>query len=226
MPRFSKPKRIKSSLIGTATLVLFNGAFMSVAFASPQMSPLADLNNDQQIDRAEFMSHSEQRFSETDIDQNGLLTKDEMQAYRKARKAAMKAERLEKIDTNKDGEISKAEKQAHRDMKKKQREAMRLKYMDTNKDGEISDAEKSAFKDKKKAQKSKKKAAYKKSKDKRKGFMRHDTDGDGFISRTEYMTSSEAMFTRMDTNNDGVLTQGEGKRRKKGRKLGHMRPAK
>ena len=41
-----------------------------------------------------------------------------------------------------------------------------------------------------------------------------DTNGDGLVSLDEYMAISEQLFTRMDANADGVLTKGEGQKRK------------
>ena len=41
------------------------------------------------------------------------------------------------------------------------------------------------------------------------GMMRADTNGDGVISRAEYDASSAALFTRLDANNDGFITQDE-----------------
>ena len=41
-----------------------------------------------------------------------------------------------------------------------------------------------------------------------------DTNGDGFISLDEHLAVSDQLFTRLDANADGVLTEGEGRKRK------------
>lgn len=40
-------------------------------------------------------------------------------------------------------------------------------------------------------------------------FERKDTDGDGSISKGEWMTSSEERFKQLDSDGDGVITQAE-----------------
>jgi Ca2+-binding EF-hand superfamily protein len=44
------------------------------------------------------------------------------------------------------------------------------------------------------------------------GMMRADTDGDGSISRAEYMAQAEARFARMDANGDGQIAGDEMRR--------------
>ncbi|QNQ07605.1 EF-hand domain-containing protein [Sphingomonas alpina] len=44
------------------------------------------------------------------------------------------------------------------------------------------------------------------------GMMRADTDGDGSISRSEYMAQAEARFARMDANGDGQIAGDEMRR--------------
>jgi Ca2+-binding EF-hand superfamily protein len=41
------------------------------------------------------------------------------------------------------------------------------------------------------------------------GMMRADTDGDGKISRQEFLAQADARFARLDTNGDGVITADE-----------------
>ena len=41
------------------------------------------------------------------------------------------------------------------------------------------------------------------------GLMRYDTNKDGAVDRSEWKTAQEARFKRLDTNNDGKLTQDE-----------------
>ena len=44
---------------------------------------------------------------------------------------------------------------------------------------------------------------------------RLDADGDGLISRAEYDAMGAKLFDRMDANDDGVLTKGEGRHGKR-----------
>lgn len=41
------------------------------------------------------------------------------------------------------------------------------------------------------------------------GIMRYDVNKDGVVDRTEWQAGQEARFKRLDTNNDGKLTQDE-----------------
>lgn len=41
------------------------------------------------------------------------------------------------------------------------------------------------------------------------GIMRYDTNKDGAVDRAEWKAGQEARFKRLDTNNDGKLTQDE-----------------
>ena len=41
------------------------------------------------------------------------------------------------------------------------------------------------------------------------GIMRYDANKDGVVDRTEWQAGQEARFKRLDTNNDGKLTQDE-----------------
>jgi uncharacterized low-complexity protein len=41
------------------------------------------------------------------------------------------------------------------------------------------------------------------------GMARMDTDGDGKVTKDEFMKGHEAMFDKIDTNGDGVIDAGE-----------------
>jgi hypothetical protein len=41
-----------------------------------------------------------------------------------------------------------------------------------------------------------------------------DANGDGFVSLDEHLAVSEKLFARLDANDDGVLTKGEGRKRR------------
>lgn len=208
------PHFYKMTLIGSAALIFGAG----VAMASPK----ADLNNDKKIDHVEFMIHAGERFTQTDTNNDGRLSKEEIKAHRQHRKEQRKAARFDKIDTNNDGMISKAETTAHSEMRKQSREARKLEFMDINGDGVVSDAEKSEMRAKREAMRAERQS----KRGDHPARIKPDADGDGFITRAEHDASTEAMFTRFDVNGDGVLTKGEGKRRKGkrgGRKHGNQR---
>jgi len=48
--------------------------------------------------------------------------------------------------------------------------------------------------------------------------IKRDTNEDGFITRAEFDAATEAMFTRLDANADGVLTEGEGRKKRRGKR--------
>lgn len=210
-------KFLKPLLLSTAGLLC-----AGIAIASPK----ADINNDGQITQAEFLAEADTRFNATDTNFDGLLTKEEIKAAREAKRAERKA----KIDTNGDGTISDAEKDAAKALRKEKKQARKLAKLDTNGDGTISDAEKDAAKalrDERRAERKAKKKERKAEKGEkgRKGekrALRGDTNEDGVISRAEFDTATIALFERLDANADGVLTEGEGKKRrgKKGGKRG------
>ena len=42
-------------------------------------------------------------------------------------------------------------------------------------------------------------------------FEKHDTNGDGVISKSEFLSHAEERFAKMDANGDGEVTKDEGK---------------
>jgi len=100
-------------------------------------------------------------------------------------------------DTNNDGLLSQDERKAHRQAMRENRKDRRFERLDINA----------------------KRAA---KKERRKDRPKVDANGDGMISMEEHMAVSERLFARMDANDDGVLTKGEGRKRKgkRGKKRG------
>jgi len=184
--------------------------------------PKADLNQDGQVTKAEFTEAAKTHFYAADANGDSLLTKEERKAFRAAKKAEHKEKRFQKLDTNGDGSITReeiaaadAEKQARRAEKK----AKKLEKYDTNLDGELSEAERVVMK----AEKGEKRGKGKRGK--RGERPNPDANGDGFISLDEHLAMSDQLFTRLDANADGVLTEGEGRKRKgrRGGKRGKKR---
>ena len=197
-------KFLKPLLLGTAGLLC-----AGIAIASPK----ADINNDGQITQAEFLAEADARFTATDTNFDSLLTKEEIKAAREAKRAERKA----KIDTDGDGNVSKAEKKAAKALMKEKMQARKLANFDTDGDGTLSETEKEAGK----AQRKELREAFKARKAERKAekgdkrALRGDTNEDGVISRAEFDTATISLFERLDVNADGVLTEGEGKKRRK-----------
>ena len=206
----------KSTLFVAASILAVSG----MALASPK----ADTDGDGQITRAEFQAASDATFAKADTDFDGNLTKDEMRALKELKKAEHAENKFDRQDLNGDGAVTKAEMEAARSEHKAKREAKRLEKFDTNNDGVVDDAEKATAKATAKAKwQAKRESRGYGSGNKGKGEKRGvrganpDANGDGLISKAEYDAASDALFTRLDANNDGVLTKGEGRKRR-GRK--------
>jgi len=190
------------------TALLASGAAIMIA-----AGPKADLNQDGQVTKAEFTQSALDRFASADTNGDNFLSKDERKALREARREKRDDRRFERLDADKDGAVSRAEMDAmreKRDDKRAERRAKMLERFDTNLDGKLSEVERTAMKAERDARKGERKA-------KRAERPRPDTNGDGFVSLDEHLAVTEALFARMDANQDGVLTEGEGKKRK-GRK--------
>lgn len=210
----------KILLVTTAAL-----AAAGIAYAAPK----ADMNQDGQVTQTEFMSAATTRFVNSDTNADGVLTKDEMKAARKARHSAHADKKFEGLDANADGFISKSE----YDTKRAERGEKMKKRRDANGDGVIDDADREIMKakrDAKKAGREARRTEREASGDVRTGSegrkdgkrgrgMRGpnpDANGDGVVTRAEYEEGTLAMFERLDKNSDGVLTKGEGRQIKKG----------
>jgi len=191
------------------TALIASGAALLIA-----AGPKADLDQDGQVTKAEFTQAAQSKFYATDTNSDGLLSQDERKAHRETMLENRKDKRFEKLDTNKDGLLSRAEMEAAGDKRKDRRKAVRAKVMekfDTNLDGELSDAERTVMK----AERKEKRADMKeRRKDRRSERPKFDANDDGFISMEEHMAVTDQLFTRMDANGDGVLTKGEGRKRK------------
>lgn len=203
----------KIALLGVSASLLFSGAAMA--------KPSADLNKDGEITKAEFVAHANARFSKTDANSDGVVTSEERRAERERRKAERSDAHFSKMDSNGDGLISKAEFDAHHAA----REAAAMKRRDLNGDGEVNAQDREMRKAKHAERRAKHKEMRKKHKAMRKKHhamrkemgkrVRPDANDDGVVTFEEHKAATEAMFTRMDVNKDGVLNQGEGRMRHK-----------
>lgn len=199
------------------TALIASGAALMIA-----AGPKADLNQDGQVTKAEFTQAAQSKFFATDANNDGFLSQDERKAHREAARENRKDKRFEKLDANGDGLLSRDEMDAVGEKREARKDARRQKVMekfDTNLDGKLSDAERTVMKAEMKEKRVDKKEA---RKDKRAKRPKVDANGDGFVSMDEHMAVSEQLFARMDANGDGVLTKGEGRKRKgkRGQKRG------
>lgn len=197
--------------------LLASGAALLIA-----AGPKADLNQDGQVTKAEFTESAQARFTAIDVNNDGLLSEDERKAHKTAKREAWKEKRFTKKDTNGDGVLSRDEVNAADAKKSERKGAHRQKMMekyDTNLDGTLSEAERTVMK-------AERKEKWTEMKAKRKGQQaqrpKPDANGDGFVSLDEHMAVAEQLFTHLDANADGVLTEGEGRKRrgKRGKKRG------
>lgn len=181
-------------------------------------TPAADLDQNGEVSRAEFMAAEEARFTAADKDFDGQLTREEMQTLRENERTEHARKHFARMDANGDGVVSEAEMLAiqsermdrHGEHREDRRAAM-LDRFDSDGDGVLSEAERATAREARMGKRVKDRFKTKRRKAKR---PRLDADGDGLISRAEYDAMGEALFTRMDANGDGVLTQGEGRRPK------------
>ena len=177
-------------------------------------SPKADLNQDGQVTKAEFTQSAESRFFATDANNDGFLSQEEREAHRAAESENRKDQRFTDLDSNSDGLLSRDEVDAADKMKKAHHEGFRQKMMekfDTNLDGTLSEAERLVMR----SEFGKKREMFEGQRREKRGERpKIDANDDGLISLDEYMTVSEQLFSRLDANSDGVLTEGEGRKRK------------
>lgn len=204
---------LKSALIASAATLLMGAG------------PKADLNKDGQVTKAEFMESAQTHFASVDADADGFLTKEERKSHRAAKADEMKNKMFDRLDTDGDGAVSRAEMNAVGEKMRTRRNARKEKVMeryDTNLDGELSDAERTVMKAERESRSEDRKAKRdgmrgdrkRGSWGKRSQRPNPDANGDGFVSLDEHLAVSEKLFTRLDANDDGVLTKGEGRKRR------------
>lgn len=162
-----------------------------------------DTNHDGKISKDEWKGRPEM-FDRLDANHDGFITVDEIQAAREAlAKGAGGGEgggllaRLKAMDTNGDGKISRDEWKGRPETFDK---------LDANHDGFITQDEIQAAMDKMGKGKGGGEGA---GADIGKGFDAIDTDHDGTVSKAELMAWADQIFTKLDKNGDGVLSQAD-----------------
>jgi len=196
--------------------VLFLSAGGTTAYAQQDIIERLDSNNDEQLSKDEFLAGAQTRFEKTDVNRDNFLSVDEREDHRKVLREAREDERFAKTDLNNDGLLSKEELEAARQKRREIAERRR----DINGDGVFDETDKALWKEKIKASREDGKPWWQEKRANRKAEkIKVDSNDDGFISLSEHLSAAEQMFLQLDRNNDGVLSRGEGeKRRAKKRK--------
>ncbi len=152
-----------------------------------------------------------------DTDQNGEVSRAEFNTQHN--------QRFQAVDTNADGRLSKEERTAHKQTMRAQRATMRFDKLDANSDNFISRTEFAAVRANPKPKMRKMKKHMKRKHARlHKNAKPADTNQDGFIDRAEFDVRANDTFTKMDANNDGVLSQADRPLRKnkhKNKRSGH-----
>lgn len=217
--RLLKKQNLKTFALATA------GAAALIAVPALAQGPKADLNQDGQVTQAEFMADSAEKFSRADANFDGFLDETERKGLREKGRTDRTKRAFGKLDANDDGVVTEAEmlaaQEARGEKRGERREAMKgkmLERFDTDGDGTLSEAEKETARGARKEARGEKRGPKDGPKGKRGKRMNPDTDGDGLISQAEFTAGAEALFLKMDANGDGVLTKGEGRKGKKGKR--------
>ena len=182
--------------VGLFSALHFNAA------AAPDNLAKFDLNGDSYIDKTEFLSAANQKFSEMDANANGVVTKDEREAFRTLKREMRAQNKFSKTDANADGVITQQEYDAARAERSDKREARRAEHQ----------AQREARGESQRGQRDGKRHE--------RTRFQPDANDDGVIDVAEHTAAAEHKFARMDKDGDGVLSQDELKR---GKRKGHKK---
>ena len=170
-------------------------------------------NNDQEQTARRQAQQARRDLRRFDADRDGELNEAEMARRDKsvARAAKRREDFLKRYDTDGDGKVDGKERAAMRESWRARAEVRRF---DADKDGELNEAE-TANRDKSRAEAAERRAEAAK---RRADFLeKHDTDGDGKLSRQERSQASRAMreqrqqqaLKEFDADGDGELNESE-----------------
>ncbi|NTE85251.1 EF-hand domain-containing protein [Agrobacterium rubi] len=177
-----------------AALVLSTTAPMSMAAPrgpgrdGPPMRPelayvyllkTADTNKDGKVSKEEFAARQDALFTEIDANKDGSITPKEMRDFRRAKMEAFRAENPRPERANAEGMDGKKGGPEHAERDGKRHEGRKHEGREGGKrpGGRVNAM-----------------------------FSMVDTDGNGQISKAEFTAAGEKMFTRLDKNNDGVIS--------------------
>jgi Ca2+-binding EF-hand superfamily protein len=158
----------------------------------------SDANHDNVVTRAEFDAGRAAHFTQSDSNHDGALSRDEMRAAHRTMRETHRGDgdehggrrghRLDRADANHDGRITRAEFLAG--------PTAMFERMDANHDGVLAGDERTHERGE--------------GHHSRRGDRPNiDADNNGSISRAEFDAAGVAMFTRIDANRDGRVTQEE-----------------
>lgn len=229
-------KKLKYGLLGTAAALAVAMTIPALSHAEPgkrghgaHLFGMADTDKSGDISKDEFRAAAEARFAAMDKDGDGYVTKEEMAAAHAGMRSRFEArrgdpaERFAAMDADGDGKVTLDEmKQAAekrmaehgREGGLSERHAERMakffEKADANNDGVLTLEEMQAVR-KMHDDKAGPKRDGKKDGKRGDHFSRLDTDGDGKISKAEFLAGADRMFERLDRNNDGKIERGEGR---------------
>ena len=180
-----------------------------------------DLNNDGQITLDEVQAVRDAAFTKADTNSNAYLSTDELTALHTAEHQARAAEMFTTLDSNSDSKLSAAKLAAGspHPVVDATRAQAHFTALDTDADGFVSLAELQAGVPPQGGHGGHRGGGQGHLAQSQGGHGRHrggeqghraqlDTDSDGKISRTEYV-SNVPLFDKFDTNSDGIITADE-----------------
>jgi Ca2+-binding EF-hand superfamily protein len=162
-------------------LCVATAVFVPLASASPLLEK-ADLNKNGRVEQTEFTTFANQRFSQIDVDGDGLLTDAERTEFHKVKRAERVHERFEKVDSNHDAAISEEELSIFREQRSETRRAQR--------------------KERREARQEHRQEHRQKMRARAHGA---DSNQDGVIARDEHDQAVLRRFERMDSDGNGYL---------------------
>ncbi|POO56784.1 MULTISPECIES: EF-hand domain-containing protein [Agrobacterium] len=189
-------RKIALTALGAA-LMLSTTATMSMAAPrggpgkdGPPMRPelayvyllkTADTNKDGKVSKEEFAARQDALFTEIDANKDGSITPKEMRDFRKAKMEAFRAANPRPERANADGPDGKKGGPDHADRKGQEGRKHEGRHGGMGGKGGHGGRMNAMF-------------------------AMVDADGNGQISKAEFTAAGEKMFTRLDKNNDGVIS--------------------
>jgi Ca2+-binding EF-hand superfamily protein len=159
-----------------------------------------DTNGDNAVNMVEFNEAVAKRFDTMDNDKNGVVSKEEFQAYMLQKRDERHEQKFQSMDNNNDGQVSRDE---YLSYKQKYAET-RFQSMDANSDGVISKEEFAAHKASRTGHKYGHHEHH--GKDNGKIFTKLDANNDGQLTRDESLAAWTNWFKRLDANGDQTVT--------------------